>query len=504
MIIASVVIYVGIILAYYAGGPALEAYGLEYRSFMPVVIEIIKIGCPLALIAGLMIYGCIYASKNKKKAVAVLLMVVTVLYSIGAMIVFLFALILSPENDFEQKAPDGNLVVSIVDRSFLGEVKGRYYAEPVALIARRRFDWNEERVAASLSKIYGTYFEPVNEKGYPKKELTYKNVMYLSDDYPGVKVQVCGIGGGNDEYDYIQNNFRYQYMSQRIDKYGRAYFTSGAVKIVDYEESREFPDKEATKVNALLIEEGRENDAAKELSAFITEEKESGVWHRFSGSMFLLGSIKGTDEPLYLQNMAVGGHDEQYFGDLTDEAAVREQLTSAIEQTKEWHERELEQEQKRIEAEALANRHNDKNEGITASINSSDAQQYEKADASFLTDPAYEQIMKGYKAIYDAEFEEKGTDFTEDMTAKGEIYIILEETDNSVKFLAYDRDSKNNKCGLYVYQSCIKGEDGSWSVQDAKILDIYAYVYDTKEVISSDRKAWADTGNEAYRKATGE
>ena len=205
-----------------------------------------------------------------------------------------------------------------------------------------------------------------------------------------------------------------------------------------------------------------------------------------------------------LQNMAVGGHDEQYFGDLTDEAVVREQLTSAIEQTKEWHERELEQEQKRIEAEALANRHNDKNEEITASINSSDAQQYEKADTSFLTDPAYEQIMKGYKAIYDAEFEEKGTDFTEDMTAKGEIYIILEETDNSVKFLAYDRDSKNNKCGLYVYQSCIKGEDGSWSVQDAKILDIYAYVYDTNEVISSGRKAWADTGNEAYRKATGE
>ncbi len=479
IIISCAVIYVGIILSYYAGRSALKAYGLEYRSFVPVVVEIIKIGCPLALIAGLMIYGCIYASQKKKKFIAILLVIVTVLYSISALLLFLFYMILSSGNDYEQKAPDGNLVISIVDNSFLGEITEIYYAEPVALIARRRFDWDEDRVAVSLSKIYGTYFEPVNEKGYSDKDLTYNNVFYVSDDYPGVKVQVCGIGSGNDEYDYIQNNFRYQYMSQRIDRFGRAFLKSGAVKIVDYEEFRDFSDKEAAKVNALLIEEGREMEAAKEISSFISEEKESGVWHRFSGSIFLLGDIKGIEEPLYLQNMAVGGHEERYFGDLTDENAVKEKLDRAIEQKKEWHERELEREQesKRLE---------------------------EEVDTSIPANSAYEEMMKGYQAIYDSEFKEKGAGFTEDMTAKGDIYIILEDTGNSVSFLAYDRDSNNNKCGLYVYQSCIKNDGGSWSVQDAEILDIFAYVYDTGEVISSGRKAWTDTGNEAYCEATGE
>ena len=42
------------------------------------------------------------------------------------------------------------------------------------------------------------------------------------------------------------------------------------------------------------------------------------------------------------------------------------------------------------------------------------------------------------------------------------------------------------------------------SLQEARILDMYAYVIDTGEVIDSGRQAWGDVGTSEYREATGE
>ncbi|HJC25888.1 MAG TPA: hypothetical protein H9761_19700 [Candidatus Eisenbergiella merdavium] len=119
-------------------------------------------------------------------------------------------------------------------------------------------------------------------------------------------------------------------------------------------------------------------------------------------------------------------------------------------------------------------------------------------------DETYLRIRDGYRAVYEELFRDRGCAFSESFDAKGNLRIILSESDETVEYLMYDRESENGKCGLYVYYTVNKGEDGAWSPDQAKILDIYAWVYDTGEVISSGRTDWADSGNEAYRAATGE
>lgn len=116
----------------------------------------------------------------------------------------------------------------------------------------------------------------------------------------------------------------------------------------------------------------------------------------------------------------------------------------------------------------------------------------------------YQKIRDGYMAVYDRIFREQDDSFFESYDAKGNLRIILHEDDRKVEYLMYDRESENGKCGLYVYYSVQKNEDGSWSPADARILDMYAWVYDSGVVISSGKTAWADPGTEEYREATGE
>ncbi len=116
----------------------------------------------------------------------------------------------------------------------------------------------------------------------------------------------------------------------------------------------------------------------------------------------------------------------------------------------------------------------------------------------------YQKIRDGYMAVYDRIFREQDDSFFESYDAKGNLRIILHEDDRKVEYLMYDRESENGKCGLYVYYSVQKNEDGSWSPADARILDMYAWVYDSGAVISSGKTAWADPGTEEYREATGE
>lgn len=92
--------------------------------------------------------------------------------------------------------------------------------------------------------------------------------------------------------------------------------------------------------------------------------------------------------------------------------------------------------------------------------------------------------------------------------ARGEEYYSIGEDGTYFYTLVYDRDSENGACSLYVlYRSPYDEESGSYyyyTDEMTQIMDIYAVVKETGEILSSGRKEWGDPGNERYRKAVGE
>lgn len=112
--------------------------------------------------------------------------------------------------------------------------------------------------------------------------------------------------------------------------------------------------------------------------------------------------------------------------------------------------------------------------------------------------------MDGYYAIYDLFFDEQNKSFIEQYTAKGNSYVILAEDDTHIEYLMYDRESKNGKCGLYVYYICQKAEDGSWSIADSEIQNIYGFCYETGDLYPSGKTSWDQSGTPGYQEATGE
>ena len=58
-------------------------------------------------------------------------------------------------------------------------------------------------------------------------------------------------------------------------------------------------------------------------------------------------------------------------------------------------------------------------------------------------------------------------------SASGNSRVILNEDEEVIEFLAYDRLSENEKCELYVLYRAEKNADGSWYISEAEILDIF-------------------------------
>ena len=126
-----------------------------------------------------------------------------------------------------------------------------------------------------------------------------------------------------------------------------------------------------------------------------------------------------------------------------------------------------------------------------------------ETDAGYDTgDPEEAFIDKGYQAIHDKYFQ--SDNFKMDYNAKGNSYVILKEESGSLTYLIYDRDSANNKCGLYVLFETPVADDGSYSLTDATMQDMYAYDYNTGAIAASGKKDWSDTGSKEFQELAGE
>ena len=108
------------------------------------------------------------------------------------------------------------------------------------------------------------------------------------------------------------------------------------------------------------------------------------------------------------------------------------------------------------------------------------------------------EIYDGYRTIYQQYFADEGCDFMISYGANGNSRVILNENEEIIEYLVYDRLSENEKCELYALYRSKKNTDGSWYISEAEILDIFAYSMSTKDVVSSGKTSWSATGSEEH------
>ena len=121
-----------------------------------------------------------------------------------------------------------------------------------------------------------------------------------------------------------------------------------------------------------------------------------------------------------------------------------------------------------------------KNESSTNDMTTESQQDLEKI----------KKIDEGYLKIYQTFIKETDAEYRKDYNAKGYSYIVTYEDETQFKYLMYDRDNQEGTKAQYVYYKNIKSTDGSWSMMDAEILDMYQYDYESKEVKDLQKTSW--------------
>ena len=100
------------------------------------------------------------------------------------------------------------------------------------------------------------------------------------------------------------------------------------------------------------------------------------------------------------------------------------------------------------------------------------------------------KIEEGYLKIYETYIKDTDEEYRKDYNAKGYSYIVTYEDETQIRYLMYDRDNQEGTKTQYVYYKNIKSTDGSWSMMDAEILDMYQYDYESKEVKDLHKTSW--------------
>ena len=147
--------------------------------------------------------------------------------------------------------------------------------------------------------------------------------------------------------------------------------------------------------------------------------------------------------------------------------------------------------------------HNESAEPFTASAEDTPTETEQISDELLIQTRIYDGLVAVYSQLA-ADEQAYSYRYRQSDSTHGEPRVILYEDDKIVRFLQYDRISANNKCFLYVYYEASMAEDGTWSATEAQILDMYAYVIDSGEVVASGKQSWSAPGSDIYREASGE
>ena len=274
-------IYFLIVAGFYLGKSVGERQGLEYRFWVDACFRIWIWFVPI-LFAGSMILRICIRQWKRKSPWRWILSVLLLVYGCGALYVsFLYVLVNAFTITFDEKMPDGNLVVA----EPYGMESIHHYAEPVAIFFRRDFSFDEERTADSLSKIYGVSFRAVREE--------HGQWIYASDAYP--EIEVTNILYGYTETSYLDNNFRMALTSKRLEEH-QDIFDYYGIELVSYVYGQTQKDQEGQRAyTAVLVSEENKQKAAEAIVAFIEttleEDRRSdgkSCWVDVDGSIILV------------------------------------------------------------------------------------------------------------------------------------------------------------------------------------------------------------------------
>ena len=278
--------YILIVAGYYWGKDAGEKIGLEYRFWVDAGFRIWIWFVPVLFVGILLLRACVRLWKKKSAWRWFLAIVVFAYIGITAYISLLYFLFNLFTLTSDEKMPDGNLVVAVP----YGIESIHHYAEPVGLLFRREFSFDEERTADSLSKIYGARFRPLRKEN--------NQWVYDSDMYPDI--EVTNIQYGFSEAYYLENNFE-QVLTSKILKEHQDLFDSHGVELVSYlyGQSEVNPEGQGMYTAVLVSEENKES-AAEAIAEFIKvtlmeDLRPDGkrTWKGLTGSIYL---VTGTEE----------------------------------------------------------------------------------------------------------------------------------------------------------------------------------------------------------------
>lgn len=284
-----IICYAVFIITYFIGAQYAGSNGLEYRSWIDMLFRLVLWAVPV-FILGLLLFSTFKKGHKNRGSLRFLWMGIFVVYvAVAAFLTFLYIFISAVNLSTDEKMEDGNLVVTVSD----GMESFHYYAEPVGFLFRRTFEFDDDRLAYSLSKMYDLHFSA--------KKSASGDTIFVSPEFPELNVRV--IRTGYIRSSYIEDDLRYILTSKMLDKH-KDIFNSYHVELIDYPFSTA-SGKDVYKntfIGVLVSEENKEFAAdavAKFIHKSLSEDYRAdgkGVWKNIDGSIFVLIEDEQTGE----------------------------------------------------------------------------------------------------------------------------------------------------------------------------------------------------------------
>lgn len=466
---------VGMVL-YISGSFLLKTTHLEYRMWVSVLGScLLLLGFPAWLF---LLWFRWHAREGRSRLFRYLVTAVAaVLFLLWSYFVFL-ALVFGLQ---EERKLFGQYIV--VNRA-PALTETRYeLCESVGFLFRKETDWDTSFEVEYLERKYRQDFMeiPFDRETmlfYDQRSgnIHYQETVPVSPQHPNLPVNVV-LAGTSLEDDYVELLTRW-------------YTVEGCRELgID----RFYQIGDDGSVHLYLADKKDIRAAASDVQKLMDYAMQDEIYRDYSGTIYLMPEDGEWYECIYISFGRTNHGNGIEYGDGNSllEVYLEDQYDTISEKRRERLEDEKERERRQAE---------EKTEEAAEEAE-------ETAEPEEMQESVYE---KEARLIYDAisESEGIGDEFTAEYNARGQEYFMLGEDGTYSYTLVYDRDSKNGACSLYVlYRSPYNEESGSYYYYTdtmTQIMDVYAVVKGTGEIISSGKKTWSDPGNSEYRNAAGE